>query len=127
MDIRLSLVVLMRLLCLNLAIDVNDPVLGFATHWICAFAKRVEQIHVITMRRGSVRLPSNVQVYSVGKEKGYSEPRRAFEFYRLLRYILSDNQIDVCFSHMIPIFTILAAPVLRRRRIPIVHGMPIGK
>ena len=110
----------MKLLLFNLATDADDPILGFTTRWIQALAKRVEFIHVITMRAGKVEVPENVQVYSVGKEKGYSEPRRALEFYWHLFNILSKDRIDACFSHMIPIFTVLAAPVLKVKRIPIV-------
>jgi glycosyltransferase involved in cell wall biosynthesis len=109
-----------RLLLFNLATDADDPILGFATRWIAALAKRVEFIHVITMRAGRIEVPANVRVYSVGKEKGYSEPRRAIEFYRHLLRILCQGRIDVCFSHMIPIFTVMAAPVLKLKGIPIV-------
>jgi glycosyltransferase involved in cell wall biosynthesis len=109
-----------RLLLFNLATDTDDPILGFTTSWICALARRVEFIHVITMRAGRVEVPDNVRVYSVGKEKGYSEPRRAKEFYRLLFRISREDRIDVCFSHMIPIFTTLAAPVLKAKQIPII-------
>ncbi|MFZ8854400.1 MAG: glycosyltransferase, partial [Armatimonadota bacterium] len=110
----------MRLLLFNLATDADDPILGFTTRWIQALAKRVEFIHVITMRAGKIEVPENVRIYSVGKEKGYSEPRRAVEFYRHLFHILREDRIDVCFSHMIPIFTVLSAPVLKVEKIPIV-------
>jgi hypothetical protein len=110
----------MRLLWFNLATDVDDPILGFTTGWIQALAARVECIHVITMRAGRVEVPRNVRVHSVGKEKGYSEPRRAVMFYRQLFRILREERIDVCFSPMMPLFIILAAPVLMRKRIPIV-------
>ena len=109
----------MRLLLFNLATDTDDPILGFTNRWIWALAKRVEFIHVIAMRVGRVEVPENVRVYSVGKEKGYSEPRRVVEFYRHLFRILRNEQIDVCFSHMIPIFTILAGPVLKAKGMPI--------
>jgi glycosyltransferase involved in cell wall biosynthesis len=110
----------MRLLLFNLATDVDDPILGFTSRWIRALAKRVESIHVITMRAGRVEVPDNVRVYSVGKEKGYSELQRAVQFYRHLLWILREVPIDVCFSHMIPVFTVLAGPVLNPRRIPVV-------
>ena len=110
----------MRLLWFNLATDIDDSILGFATRWVEAMAKRVEFIHVITMRAGRYELPENVWVYSVGKEKGYSEPKRAVEFYRHLFRILREDRIDACFSHMIPIFTVLAAPVLKAWRVSIV-------
>ncbi len=110
----------MRLLWFNLATDLDDPLLAFTNSWIREVATRVDSIHVITMRLGRVELPKNVRIYSVGKEKGFNEPRRALEFYRHLLRILHHEAIDVCFSHMIPIFTVMAAPLLRLRGIPIV-------
>jgi len=110
----------MRLLLFNLATDADDPILGFTTLWIGALAARVDFIHVITMRMGKFDLPDNVRVYSVGKERGYNEARRVFEFYRILGHILRNHGIDVCFSHMMPIFTVLAAPVLKIKGIPII-------
>jgi len=114
----------MRLLLFNLATDADDPVLGFTTRWIHALAKQVEFINVITMRTGRVEVPANVRVYSVGKEKGYGEARRMIEFYRCLFQVLRADGVDFCFSHMIPVFTVLAAPLLRSRGISIAtwHG-----
>lgn len=110
----------MRLLWFNLATDSDDPVLGFTTSWIHAVAAHVEFMHVVTMRIGNVRVPGNVRVHSLGKERGFSEVRRAVEFYRILWNILRKDDIDVCFSHMVPVFTVMAAPVLQAARIPIV-------
>jgi glycosyltransferase involved in cell wall biosynthesis len=110
----------MRLLLFNLVTDADDPILGFTTLWIGALAKRVEFIHVVTMRVGTLDVPPNVKVHSLGKEKGYSEPRRLWEFYKILALILRDDRVDVCFSHMNPLFTVLAGPVLKIRKIPII-------
>jgi glycosyltransferase involved in cell wall biosynthesis len=110
----------MRLLLFNMAMDLDDPLLEFVVYWVRALAERADSVHVITMRAGRIDVPQNVRVYSVGKEKGYNEPRRAVEFYRHLFRILREDRIDVCFSHMIPIFTVLAGPVLKAKRIPIV-------
>ena len=110
----------MHLLLFNLVTDADDPILGFTTSWIKAIAKRVTSIHVITMRQGRHNLPDNVSVYSVGKERGYSEPRRVLEFFRHLFSILGTQPIDVCFCHMIPAFTFLAGPLLKVKGIPIV-------
>lgn len=116
----------MNLLLFNLATDANDPVLGFTTVWIRALAKHFNSIYVITMRQGQLDLPDNVYVYSVGKEKGYSEPRRAIEFYRHLIRILLKHHIDVCFAHMMPLFAVMGAPLLKIKHIPIIlwyaHG-----
>ena len=59
----------MRILWFNLAMDAEDPILGFATYWVRAMASRVEVIHVISMRAGRGEVPDNVRVYSVGKER----------------------------------------------------------
>ncbi len=110
----------LNLLVFNLAVDLDNPTVGFATRWIDAIARRVERVHVITMRMGRVEVPSNVTVRSVGQERGWSEARRALEFYRHLLAVCREDRIDACFSHMIQVFTVLAAPILRPRRVPIV-------
>lgn len=110
----------MRLLVLNMAMDLDTPGQEFIVRWVRALAERVERVDVITMRAGRVDGPGNVRVYSLGKERGYSEPRRALELYRHLHRLLGEGRIDWCFSHMAPVFTVLAAPVLRPRGIPVV-------
>ena len=72
------------------------------------------------MIAGRIEVPENVRVHSVGKELGYSEPRRVVEFYRHLFSIMRRTRLDGCFSHMAPEFSILAGPVLRARGIPLV-------
>jgi glycosyltransferase involved in cell wall biosynthesis len=94
---------------MNLAVDADDPVLGFAVGWLRSLAARVDELDVITMRAGRYELPDNVRVYSLGKERGYSEPRRLLRFYRLTIGLHPDR----CFAHMAPLFALLAAPVIR--------------
>jgi glycosyltransferase involved in cell wall biosynthesis len=108
-----------RLLWFNMVMDAEAPVQGFMTEWVNAVAARCEAVDVITMRQGTLRLAPNVRVYSVGKEQGYSEPRRVIEFYRILSRLLRQHQYDAGFAHMIQHFAILAAPVLR------LHGIPL--
>lgn len=108
----------LRLLVFNLATDESDPLLAFTARWVTALAERTASVHVITMREGPHELPANVSVRSIGKEKGYSEPKRVLEFYRHLRAVLHEG-VDVCFSHMAPLFTILGGPLLK------LHGVPI--
>src|SRR4030095_4048346 len=108
-----------HLLLFNLVTDACDPILGFTTQWIRELSARVGSIDVITMRGGVIDVPPNVRVHSVGKEHGYSEPRRVLEFYRHLFRILRAQRIDGCFSHMMPVFSALGGPILRARRIPL--------
>ncbi len=110
----------MKLLLFNLATDIKDPFLGFTTKWINALAKKYESIDVITMQAGCIDVRGNVSVYSVGKESGYSELRRFFEFYRILFRLLYKNKYDGCFSHMMPLFSAMAGPILLIKKIPLV-------
>lgn len=110
----------MNLLVFNLATDAHHPILGFTTLWLNKLAHKVDTIHVITMRSGVLKLRENIHVHSLGKELGYSEPHRAIRFYYFLYQVLRHHPIDLCFSHMTPLFTNLAAPILKVREIPIV-------
>lgn len=107
----------MNLLLFNLKTDADDDVLGFTTDWINELARRFDHVFVITMMAGTISVAKNVSVFSVGKEKGYSEVRRLFEFYNLLRKILAKNEITACFAHMMPLFLMLAGPLLKLRGI----------
>lgn len=110
----------MNLLLFNLKTDADDDVLGFTTDWINTLAVHFAQIFVITMHAGRIAVADNVQVFSVGKEKGYSEPRRFLEFYRILIKLLRTERIDACFAHMMPLFTVMGWCFLRLKNIPIV-------
>lgn len=109
----------MNLLLFNLATDADDSLLSFTTQWINRLAAHYDHIDIITMRAGRLELADNVRVYSVGKEKGYSEPRRAFAFYRILLRLLRHRRYAACFAHMMPLFAVMGAPLLKLYRIPI--------
>jgi glycosyltransferase involved in cell wall biosynthesis len=109
---------LQRLLLFNLATDENDLLLGFTVEWIRALATRVPNVDVITMRSGTAHLPENVRVYSLGKERGWTEARRFVEFYRRLGLLLHEQTYDACFAHMQERFALLAAPLLKLKHIP---------
>lgn len=108
-----------RLLLFNLMTDADNPVLGFTTTWINALAKHFDHIDVLTMQAGRLAVAENVQVYSLGKELGYSEIRRALQFYHLLWRLLRRNHYDACFAHMNQLFALMGAPLLKLYRIPI--------
>lgn len=109
----------LRLLWFNLTTDTDDPILGFTTAWINALAAYCEYIDVLTMRMGRLAVADNVHVYSVGKEQDYSEPRRAIEFYRILTGLLRKRSYNACFAHMMPLFAVMGAPLLKLMGIPI--------
>jgi glycosyltransferase involved in cell wall biosynthesis len=107
-----------NLLLFNLAVDRDHLALGFTSDWIDELARHFDRIEVITMFAGRVQLADNVTVHSAGLEHGWSKPRRVLEFYRQLFAALRRTRFDCCFSHMNPLFTLLAGPVLRARGIP---------
>lgn len=110
----------MKLLVFNLVTDTQDPVLGFTTRWLNALADHCEKVYVLTMYKGKVSVKPNVEVYSVGKDKGYSDIKKVREFYRVLLKLLKTKCIDACFSHMMPRFTLMGAPLLRAQDIPVI-------
>jgi glycosyltransferase involved in cell wall biosynthesis len=99
--------------------DARHPALGHVPLWTNELARRCDHVSVITMAAGRFQVDRNVDVYSLGKELGRSEPRRLVEFYRLVRRVLRERPIDVCFAHMAPLFSALFAPIARRRGIPV--------
>ncbi|MBI5134448.1 MAG: glycosyltransferase family 4 protein [Candidatus Taylorbacteria bacterium] len=95
----------MRLVLFTQAVDKNDPVLGFFHAWLIEFAKHFDSISAVCLYEGPHELPSNIEVLSLGKEKGASKIVRVFRFYR---YILSlRNEYDAVFVHMNPEYVVL--------------------
>src|ERR1041385_8548279 len=88
----------MRLLVTTQAVDLNDPVLGFFHRWIEELAKHYEHVHVICLKEGEQRLPSNVSVHSLGKEQGRSRVKYLVLFYRYIWTLR--NEYDAVFVHM---------------------------
>ena len=106
------------ILLFNMKMDADDRILGFTTDWVNTFARKADKVIVITMQIGRLEVDENVTVYSVGKEKGFSKLKYLIEFYRALRKVLKNEQIELCIIHMIPIFLVLAGPFLRLKSIP---------
>ena len=107
-----------RLLLFNLRTDVDDHILGFTTLWINALATHYDAIDVLTMHAGRIAVADNVRVYSAGRERGYSKPRRIAEFYRVLTMLLLRHRYVACFAHMAPLFAGMAGAMLTLRGIP---------
>ena len=109
----------MRVLWLSLAFNPADPVLGFASKWVDEVAARVTAVDVLTLRVGPSTLAPNVRVFPVARGLGDSRVRRAATFYSTLWRLLRENRYDACFSHMNPLFSLLAGPLLRAHDIPL--------
>lgn len=116
----------MNLLMFNLAADDEHVTLAFGLRWIEALAQNFDRIDLITMYEGRHRLPANVNVWSVGRERGYPKWLRVLRFYWLVLAILIKGRPAVVFSHMIPLFSVLFWPIAKLVGLPTVlwyaHG-----
>ncbi len=101
----------MKLLICTQIVDTTDPALGFFHAWIEEFARTAEEVHVICLKEGVHDLPSNVHVYSLGKEKGSSRLRRLYSVYHYA-WTLRDKY-EVIFVHMNPEYVVLAGLLWR--------------
>jgi len=88
----------MKLLFITQKVDINDDLLGVYHDWIAKLAEKVEKINVICLFKGEYHLPSNVAVYSLGKEEGGSRPKYLKNFFRHIWELRRDY--DSVFVHM---------------------------
>jgi len=90
-------------------LDKDDAQAGFAYNWVKKLGQKVDQLKVICLEKGNTEgLPENIEVFSLGKEKGKS---RLKEFIRFqvgaLKFI---SKVDGVFCHQNPEYTILITP-----------------
>mgnify|MGYP000284661943 CR=1 FL=1 len=95
----------MKLLIITQKVDKYDFVLGFFHRWIEEFAKHVEKVIVICLEEGRYALPENVEVYSLGKEKGDGKLQYLIRFYSII--ISRKDDYDNVFVHMNQMYIIL--------------------
>jgi len=94
----------MKLLIITQKVDDKDAILGFFVAWLKEFAKNVDQVTVITLFKGDYQLPSNVEIYSLGKEKGKGRISRLLKFRKLIKQLLPES--DAVLAHMCPEYVI---------------------
>lgn len=98
----------MHVLMLTIKVDRRDWLQGFIHSWIARMAEHVDRLTVIGLEVGEYDFPPNVSVHTMGKELGYGRLRRFFAVWRAIRPVIRD--VDVIFGHMIPRYTLIAAP-----------------
>jgi glycosyltransferase involved in cell wall biosynthesis len=104
-----------RLVFITQSVDPEHPVLAATIPKIRALAARVDEVLVLAQHsRGEDGMPSNVEVRAFGAG---SRLGRGWQFERGLTHALP---ADLVVAHMIPLYVVLAAPVVRPRRIPLV-------
>jgi glycosyltransferase involved in cell wall biosynthesis len=109
----------MRLVFICQVVDQNDPILASTVRWIDEFAKKpqVEQVTVITLRKGTFALPSNVEVHAI---KGRNRLVTLVRFYeQVLRSVA--RGVDGFFIHMGGPYPVLLLPFRLLMGKPIYH------
>ena len=102
-----------RLVFLTQSVDPSHPALAATIPKLRALAARVDEIVVIAQSAAAADLPANVEVRTFGAT---SRTGRLVHFERELARALPG---DAVVAHMIPVYVLLAAPLVRPRRIPL--------
>lgn len=99
----------MKLLIITQKYDINDSNLGAFIDWWDRLAKKFEQIYILALEKRTESKLSNMEVVSMGKEKGVGFLGKIYGFYSGLFKII--GKTDAILVHMVPKYVILAAPV----------------
>jgi glycosyltransferase involved in cell wall biosynthesis len=102
-----------RLVFLTQSVDPAHPALAATIPKVRALAARVDEVVVLAQSADGAELPDNVEVRTFGSA---TRPGRLLKFERELARALPG---DAVVAHMIPVYVVLAAPLVRSRRIPL--------
>jgi glycosyltransferase involved in cell wall biosynthesis len=95
------------------AVDPMHPALAATIPMLRALAARVDELVVLAQTASGADLPGNVEVQTFGAP---TRPGRIVKFERALARALPAGAVV---AHMIPAYVLLAAPLVRPRRIPL--------
>jgi glycosyltransferase involved in cell wall biosynthesis len=102
-----------RLVFLTQAVDPAHPALAATLAQIRALAARVDEVVVLAQSASRTELPDNVRVRTFGAST------RAGRVLRFESELARALPADAVVAHMIPVYVLLAAPLVRPRRIPL--------
>lgn len=110
----------MRLLFITQKVDHYDAVLGFLPVWLRELAVRVEWLSVVTFEAGDPPpMPANVEIRSLGRERGASGLSLLLKFRAEMRRAVREHRCDSALAHMVPKYAWLARKFGVPRRVPI--------
>jgi glycosyltransferase involved in cell wall biosynthesis len=104
-----------KLVVITQRVDPDDPALGATVPMLRALAERVDELAVLTLHARDASLPDNVRVLEIGAS---SQARRGARFAAALAAELRPRPAAVV-AHMSPIYAVLAAPLVRPLRVPL--------
>ena len=97
-------------------LDPDDPVLAATVPMVRALAERVDELVVLCDTAVPGAAPANVRVHEFGAP---TQLQRGARFERALARELRVRPLGVV-AHMVPLYAVLAAPLVRPRGIPLV-------
>ena len=106
----------MRLVFVTQTIDSEDPNLAIAVDWARALAERCEELRVVADRVRTHDLPPNVTFAEFGAG---SRLGRGARYERAIAHALRNPRPDAMLVHMLALLLVLAAPLARARRVPL--------
>jgi glycosyltransferase involved in cell wall biosynthesis len=106
-----------RLVFITQQVDPDHPALGATVPKIAALARRVDEVVVLADGAVPDALPANARVRTFGAR---TKPGRGARFQVALAAELPGLRGGEVVAHMCPIYAVLAAPLVRPLRIPLV-------
>jgi glycosyltransferase involved in cell wall biosynthesis len=97
-------------------LDPGDPVLAATVPMVRALAARVDELVVLCAAARPAALPANVRVHEFGAR---TQAGRGARFAAALAGELRPRPLGVV-AHMVPLYAVLAAPLVRPLRVPLV-------
>ncbi len=108
----------MRLVFVTQTVDVDDPILGATVAKLRALAARCDALDVVCARVGRHDLPPNVSFRSFAAPTRLG---RGLRYTRAIAPLLAQRpRPDALLAHMCPIYLVLAAPLAKPLRVPLV-------
>jgi glycosyltransferase involved in cell wall biosynthesis len=105
----------MKLVVITQRVDPDDPALGATVSMLRALAARVDELVVLTLSAREAGLPDNVRIKVIAAP---TQVLRGARFAAALAPELRSRPVAVL-AHMSPIYAVLAAPLVRPLRVPL--------
>jgi glycosyltransferase involved in cell wall biosynthesis len=105
----------MKLVVITQRVDPDDPALGATVPMLRSLAARVDELVVLTLSARGASLPDNVRIKVIAAP---TQALRGARFAAALAPELRTRPVAVL-AHMSPIYAVLAAPLVRPLRIPL--------
>lgn len=99
-----------RLLIITQKVDEQDQLLGFFISWIQKFTLHFDKVLVLCLQKGTYPdLGGNVEVWSMGKERGSDKITQLISFFKFV--IRRRGDYDCVLIHMNPVWAGLGGPI----------------